>query len=175
MNLVSDTKEALRKHMRGLLCHLAINKAHEAGIKVAEHIDSWFFSLNPSPLVVALFKNYKDEIDTAPLAAKLKNRGIVCCWPQIRSNKILELVPPHIPDIIIIPGLAFDKMGRRLGRGQGYYDRYLSGLDHKGLHPILVGLCLDEQLVEIVPTEKHDVVMNYICTPSSGVLKAGSE
>ena len=175
MTLISRAKAALRQCMRNITSLLSSEDALEAGIQVAKHIDQWLLSINPPPKAIALFTSLKDEIATAPLATILEDREIAICRPFIRSDKVFDWVPQLAPDIIIVPGLAFDLKGQRLGRGQGYYDRYLSGLDHQGGRPILLGLCLDEQLIEVVPSEKHDVVMDFICTPKRGVLKANSE
>lgn len=62
-------------------------------------------------------------------------------------------------DVMFIPGLAFDKYGGRLGRGKGYYDRYLAS--YTG---IKVGVTFEEHLVDKVPMESHDVFMDFILT-----------
>lgn len=71
--------------------------------------------------------------------------------------------PPAAPrfDIILVPGLAFDLRGGRLGRGKGFYDRFLSTAE--GLR---VGLCFDDQIVPRIPCEPHDLRMNVLLTPS---------
>ena len=74
-------------------------------------------------------------------------------------------------DLVIVPGLAFSPAGGRLGRGKGYYDRFLARLtdSRKGCGlspPILMGICLDEQVLPSVPMEEHDYRMHYVVTPS---------
>lgn len=64
----------------------------------------------------------------------------------------------HFP-IILIPGLAFDPQGGRLGRGRGYYDRFLS--HYTGLK---IGLAFSEQILPRLPTDPHDVPMDLIIT-----------
>lgn len=64
-------------------------------------------------------------------------------------------------DLILVPGLAFDRSGGRLGRGRGYYDRFLAAAS--GLK---AGVCFDDQLVGDVPREAHDVAMDVLVTPS---------
>lgn len=62
-------------------------------------------------------------------------------------------------DFAVIPGLAFDREGNRLGRGKGYYDRTLPLLNcYK------IGVCFQFQLVDSVPTEPFDFVLNAVCT-----------
>lgn len=58
------------------------------------------------------------------------------------------------PDLILIPGLAFTKDGFRLGRGKGYYDRYL---DTKGKNSRTIALCFKEQIVDKIPIDETDV------------------
>ena len=63
-------------------------------------------------------------------------------------------------DLIIVPGVAFDRHGNRLGRGRGYYDRFLSQhLDVK-----CIGICFDFQLVDEIPTEPFDIRMDEVIT-----------
>jgi 5-formyltetrahydrofolate cyclo-ligase len=75
---------------------------------------------------------------------------------------------PEIPlsrlDLILVPGIAFDLHGRRLGRGKGYYDRLLAGV--RGMK---CGIAFDEQMVNDVPTGSSDVRMNFMMTPTCSV------
>jgi len=64
-------------------------------------------------------------------------------------------------DLVIVPGIAFDKQKNRLGRGKGYYDRYFN---NKNITKI--GVCYDFQLLEVIPTEPFDVKMDKIITPN---------
>jgi len=71
-------------------------------------------------------------------------------------------------DLIITPGLAFDEHGGRLGRGAGFYDRFLSSPERRGL---LCGVCFDVQIVsESIPLEPHDVLMDAVLTESRTIL-----
>lgn len=66
-------------------------------------------------------------------------------------------------DLAIIPGMAFDAEGHRLGRGKGYYDKLLC----QCLSACKIGICFDFQLLPNVPSEAHDVVMDEIVFPLS--------
>lgn len=67
---------------------------------------------------------------------------------------------------ILVPGLGFNKKGRRLGRGKGYYDRALE--DYKGLK---VGVCFSCQVVgETLPAEPHDVAVDVLVTENEVVI-----
>ena len=70
-------------------------------------------------------------------------------------------VPLDDLDMVLVPGVAFDLNGHRLGRGKGYYDRLLQNFGGKKM-----GIAFDEQLVEAVPAESNDVRMDWILTPT---------
>ena len=63
-------------------------------------------------------------------------------------------------DVVLVPGMAFDAEGHRLGRGKGYYDRFLSTLANP--RPRLIGVCFDFQKVDVVPTEPCDVSVDVV-------------
>ncbi len=70
-------------------------------------------------------------------------------------------------DVVIVPGLAFDAMGGRLGRGKGFYDRFLADLTNPARSAgvaDLIGVCLEEQVVERVSREVHDVAVACVVT-----------
>ena len=69
-------------------------------------------------------------------------------------------------DVVLLPGLAVDARGMRLGRGGGSYDRVLARLERAGAHPALVVLLYDSEVVERVPAEAHDRPVRAAVTPS---------
>ncbi|MFG2620520.1 5-formyltetrahydrofolate cyclo-ligase [Streptomyces sp. NPDC048507] len=73
-------------------------------------------------------------------------------------------------DAVLLPGLAVDRRGMRLGRGGGSYDRVLARLERAGAHPALVVLLYDEEVVARVPEEPHDHPVRAVATPS-GVMR----
>ncbi|AJE04901.1 5-formyltetrahydrofolate cyclo-ligase [Geobacter pickeringii] len=72
-----------------------------------------------------------------------------------------EALPPGRADIIVLPGVAFDLFGRRIGYGKGYYDRALHCLEGTGR---LFGFCYDFQLVDEIAGEPHDVAVDVVIT-----------
>ena len=70
-------------------------------------------------------------------------------------------IPPNRLDLILVPGVAFDPQGRRLGRGKGFYDQLLASV-----RGTTCGVAFDEQIVEAIPVEPHDVHLNCILTPT---------
>lgn len=72
--------------------------------------------------------------------------------PKNKTEKV-------VPEILLMPGLAFTKSGERLGRGKGYFDRYLE--NYIGLK---VGLCFEFQIKAFVPTDKNDKKCDWLIT-----------
>ncbi|MFJ8083648.1 5-formyltetrahydrofolate cyclo-ligase [Streptomyces sp. NPDC096205] len=69
-------------------------------------------------------------------------------------------------DVVLLPGLAVDARGMRLGRGGGSYDRVLARLERADAHPALVVLLYDTEVVEHVPEEAHDQPVHAAVTPT---------
>lgn len=67
-----------------------------------------------------------------------------------------------IPDALLVPGLAFDQHGGRLGYGGGYYDRTIGAIEASGNTVVTIGICYQAQLVDAVPREAHDRTLDYI-------------
>lgn len=102
-----------------------------------------FFHCNPEELVVS--QEFGVELLTPPLKA------------QQRS-----------PDLLLVPGLAFTKKGERLGRGGGYFDRYL-----KNFNSTRIGVCFELQLREQLPCEGHDEKVDVVIT-EAGIYNRSS-
>jgi 5-formyltetrahydrofolate cyclo-ligase len=73
---------------------------------------------------------------------------------------------------IIAPGLGFDRHGRRLGRGKGFYDRYLA--DRRLSAAVRIGVCWSMQVLADIPVDPHDIPMDWICH-ERGVITVAHE
>ncbi len=83
--------------------------------------------------------------------------------PDLRYRECPERqFRPEDLDLVLVPGVAFDRLGGRLGHGAGYYDRFFQKISPCCT---LVGLAFEMQIVDSVPLEPHDRRMNYIVTP----------
>lgn len=136
---------------------------------------------------VAGYAAIGSEADPAELLLQLSGRGHICVLPRVtmRANPLVfnvwrpgdELVPgghgtcepkpdapERRPDIVLVPLLAFDAHGRRLGYGGGYYDRTLEKLRHEGRGVIAVGVAFSEQEAQDLPEEEFDARLDWIVT-----------
>jgi 5-formyltetrahydrofolate cyclo-ligase len=137
---------------------------------------------------VALYWPMRQELDPSPLIKGLHADGIITLLPAITLNadKILDFIPydghqtmtpgphgipqpqgtPQIPDIIVVPLLAFDRRGYRLGYGGGYYDKTLAKLRAGGHNIQAVGYAFAEQICLFpLPNEPHDIRLDFVVTP----------
>jgi 5-formyltetrahydrofolate cyclo-ligase len=129
---------------------------------------------------VLLFASIASEPDLIPMDFQDKKiyclRSIHCHYEPVMifSREDLKLGPRGIReptaenpfpldqiDLIIVPGLAFDRNGGRLGRGGGHYDRILGRKDCVGK---VIGACFDSQIVPEVPREEHDSLVSALLT-----------
>lgn len=177
-------KQELRRQMRSLVAPLAPRELNERGAAAAALLcktDEF-----AAATTVMLFLSIVGEIDTAPLAEACWQRRIRVAAPRVLwdENRLLPVAihapsdvrsgPKGVPeptgnetialidiDLIVVPGLAFDLCGGRLGRGRGFYDRFLARPELRG---VSAGMALEEQVVERVPTGAHDVRVQMLVT-----------
>jgi 5-formyltetrahydrofolate cyclo-ligase len=97
-----------------------------------------------------------------PIEIRSLDVGMQTTVPGLREPVSGNSVPLGVIDMVVVPGLAFDRRGYRVGRGRGFYDRFLSQQDFQGIR---CGLCFQEQLqVEPIQAEPHDIPMDLIIT-----------
>ena len=131
-----------------------------------------------SARVVALFSPLHDEPQIWPLVEKLAER-VVVVLPRIEGDvmnfycigkmeagaySIMEpqntsCVSPGEIDVMMVPGVAFTLSGKRMGRGKGFYDKYMS---HKDFRALKIGVCYSVQIVDDIPCEEHDIAMDAV-------------
>ena len=125
------------------------------------------------------------EVDTWPLMQQMLEEGKRVVVPRVQKDELLvsevrdperELAPGAFRvweptpqavrpiglenvDVVLVPGLAFDRRGHRLGHGRGYFDRFLSRLPATTR---TVGLCFDFQLLDRLPTSPHDQTVQTV-------------
>lgn len=169
-------KKELRSHIKALKRqHTKVSLIEQSSLilnKLESHKD--FIEAK----TVMLYSSLPDEVQTIGFIEKWRHKKRIIL-PTVVGDDIIPveltddtdfaigdfniLEPQNKPyngsyDLIIVPGVAFDKDGNRIGRGKGYYDRFLS----KHMNIKRIGICFDFQLIEEVPTEENDIRMHEI-------------
>lgn len=141
---------------------------------------------------VALYAPMGAEVDTAEIAQAGAALGKRLAYPRLlegdralgfaacRADALLpgplrtrepppdaQAVPLGEVDLVLVPGVAFDARGRRLGRGRGHYDATLAGLPASARR---VGLAFELQIVSAVPQERHDALLDTIVTEARVIV-----
>ena len=164
----------------------------EAAARIADNVLA-AVALAPAA-VVSGYWPFADEVDPRPLMLALHARGHPLCLPVVErpgtplafrawapGEALTEGVfatsvpapdrPRVVPDCLLVPLLAFDRDGYRLGFGAGYYDLTLAALEGSGR--LSVGLAFAAQEVSRLPREPHDMALDWIVT-ERGALHIGA-
>ncbi|MDY6338820.1 MAG: 5-formyltetrahydrofolate cyclo-ligase [Saccharofermentans sp.] len=134
---------------------------------------------------IALYRSYNGEVPVDGLARSFMEKGITCCFPKITDDKMIFVdckslsddsfsvslmgikepvqdvpVDPKDIDVVVLPALAYNEEGIRLGAGGGYYDRYIGNAGAK--RPYLLGICYEFQICSDVPYNDQDIAADFI-------------
>ena len=180
---ISAAKADLRQKIRTTLANLSPALQEVESIELCERLEPQLRSAH----TILFFATLPDELDLWPLLEKWCSSK-VCALPAIDErtgtygarrvvNPARDVVTGKFGvrepadgcgtislsrlDLVLVPGLAFDLSGNRLGRGRGFYDRILAEAGG-----IKCGVCHDVQLMPEIPAESHDAKVGYIVTPS---------
>ena len=173
-------KHKIRKHIKTIISSYSeLEKAEKSGIIKNRLFNEEEFK---KAKVVMFYVSLKDEVNTLSMIDEAIKAGKKVCVPVIikedkrliageiedrnkdlekqhfgiyqpKSGKVKE-VPLENIDLVVVPGIAFDRSNVRLGRGHGYYDRFLCALSNKTK---TIGLAFDSQVVENLPKDSHDI------------------
>ena len=183
---IDEAKASLRAKVRAVLDQLSPTaretQARQAGERLARQ------PLYQRATSILFFAPLPDELDIWPLVIAAGKAGKVVALPRFESRtgsyvacqvsrleKDLQTgrfgirePAAHCADLrlnrldlILVPGVAFDLLGRRLGRGRGFYDRLL-----EAVHGTTCGVAFDGQILSEIPVAPHDVRVNCIITPT---------
>ncbi len=168
-------KDLLRKKYKH-----SIRNNPELDAKIIYNLSKLVSSLK-SVNTIGVYYPLKHEVDIRPLIDRYK--GKIFALPKIENllmyytkyskedrlvkgrYNILVTANDNIvtPDLVVIPGIAFDLEGFRVGHGKGYYDRYLeNSQNHSSI--IKIGVCYNDQIHPKVNSNRYDIPMNYIIT-----------
>jgi 5-formyltetrahydrofolate cyclo-ligase len=184
---VPPSKPELRRELKRRLAALPPESFRQEGDRAAKLLAGHPLWGEYDSLL--LFLSIKNEIDSAPLLTAALEAGKKVFAPRIEGENLVfyraaspsgpwqegplgirepapteALAPADFPALIIVPGLAFDRRGNRLGRGRGYYDRFLTALANGGLVFKAAGLCMEAQLLPEIPMDSRDRQMDGVCT-----------
>lgn len=110
--------------------------------------------------------SWEDKTMRAGVLHSMDDKTLVETRFGLREPTHRHPIPADYIDAIIVPGLAFDASGGRLGRGGGFYDRYLDA----SRPPIVIGVAFDEQIQDEVHLEPHDQRMTVVVTQTRTLL-----
>ncbi|MBO7132846.1 MAG: 5-formyltetrahydrofolate cyclo-ligase [Bacteroidales bacterium] len=169
-------KKELRKHIKALKKQHTAEQLEAQSNAIMQKLEK--HSDFAKAKIVMLYYSLPDEVQTAEFIAKWRSIKQIIL-PTVVGDDIVPVKlddsttfakgdfniqePQSEPytggyDLIVVPGVAFDRNGNRLGRGRGYYDRFLC--NHANVKKI--GICFDFQLVDEIPTEPTDIKMDEI-------------
>lgn len=182
-------KKTLRRTASQRLSELSIIEQSQHADAIAPHLLS--ATAHAPPATILAYAAFAPELSLDPFIHAALLMGVRIAIPSIDwtrksmsahqiSNLDADLTPgrydirvprdgcalvePEQIDVIFLPGLAFDRAGNRLGRGAGFYDRYVNALKDSGHNPTLIGVCHHAQIVDSVPTDPHDHRVDRVIT-----------
>lgn len=183
---LDDDKKALRGDAKARRQAAFVKHGTRAAEMIAAH--GLTFCPTKAGQIVSGFSAIGDEIDAGPLMNRLHNEGFKLALPVIAGKgkplimrawapgdpmeektwgicEPLDSAQEVYPDVLLVPLLAFDPQGYRLGYGGGFYDRTLAKL--RAMKPVIaVGLAFDEQRLDAVPRDSYDLPCDWVLTPS---------
>lgn len=188
MSSVEQAKRELAREMRGARAraHKSAGRATAAAVPGSLRRARQQGLDLPKGAVVAGYWPLRDELDVRGLLRELHDEGFVCVLPVVRGpdrpllfrrwqpgDKLTEGAfgiaepaadrPALTPVVVLVPLLAVDGAGRRLGYGKGFYDRTIHALRAAG--PLVaIGVCFEAQRVREVPVEPHDQRLDWVLT-----------
>ncbi len=175
------SKQQIRSSMRNINRNVNELRALELSKSIFSQIErSATFSASHT---IALYAALADELPTLWVIERWYSMGKVILLPRIEADDRMEFYPysnslttgkfgisepesvdcepyePYKIDMMIVPGVAFCRDGRRMGRGRGYYDRYLA---REGFVARTIGVCFPHQILDSIPCEAHDVRLDEV-------------
>jgi 5-formyltetrahydrofolate cyclo-ligase len=188
--IMNANKKSLREKSLSARSRIGHDEAGAAALALAGHL---LAAIPVSAATVAGYRPIRGEIDPAGAFPELLERGHRLCLPVVEATDAplifkswqpgepLEksrygIEAPHAraqivtPEALIVPLVAFDAAGHRLGYGAGYYDRTIRALREAGKTVQIIGVAFSVQQVDFIPPDGHDEKLDMIVT-QKGILK----
>jgi 5-formyltetrahydrofolate cyclo-ligase len=183
---LTDTKSAQRKQAANARKIAHEDMVESAPLQLAAH--AFPVAATQTQNIISGFYPYQTEIDVRPLLGKLACEGWTTCLPIVVAlheplvfrrwmpgqptvpgmwniPQPTDESPLVEPDVLLVPMMAFDRKGYRLGYGGGFYDRTLQKLRAKK-RIVAIGVAYAGQQVDSVPHDRHDQALDFIMTES---------
>ena len=178
-------KDKIRKEIlakRNILSDKDINKKSDLIIKnLASYIENVqnimiFMDMKTEVKITKLLELYSKKNFFISKITNSKNREMKI--NKYNKNELIlhkfgyyesssnDFYDEEILDVVIVPALAFDSKKNRIGFGGGYYDTFLEKVRKKNNKALFIGVCYDFQIIDSVPTEKHDVTLDFVISES---------
>lgn len=178
-------KSTVRRQLREKVAALTEEQRHAKSLAA-----TGFLTASPefaAARIVMLYLTAAQEMDTAPLALKCWQSGktvvvpkvswdqrrmlpveisslqthMTTSGPGVREPVSGQPMPVNMIDLVIVPGIGFSNSGHRIGRGMGFYDRFLALPEFIG---VSCGMGFEEQVVPALPVLDHDMSLGMLCT-----------
>ncbi|HMB14890.1 MAG TPA: 5-formyltetrahydrofolate cyclo-ligase [Pelovirga sp.] len=180
-------KKAIRAHMLGRRSALLLEQVEQLSRLAQQRLLAT--ELFSSVQSMALYSPIHNEIATSEIFAAACRQGKLVYYPRVAGealhfveiNSPGQLIPgsfgvlepaaelnssQQVPDLILVPGVAFDRFGHRLGYGRGFYDRYLSRFSDQ---VVRVGFSYSFQLCDALPVDAHDQSLDVLVTDTETI------
>ena len=154
MSPTSIEKDTLRKQMIAVRRQLTASAKKQADRVITAAVLARSEVRNAT--VICIYQSFPQEVSTGEIIETLIKQKRKIVLPPASPHKFVGL---SAVDVFIIPGVAFDLSGYRLGRGKGYYDRLLAGVNVQK-----IGLSYECQIVSGLPHDRYDIPMDVVIT-----------
>ena len=183
-----DKKQELRKKITELRRNINSVERSDKSFKINENLSLYLKKNNVLSESIHVFLPIQNEPDLTKLYQDWLNNGLRLYAPSVAGERVMqhyqltnldsvrrgplhtmepvpdgEAVSPQF-DIILVPGIAFDRDGNRMGFGKGFYDRFL--MEGSG---IKIGICYEFQLMNQIPISENDVPVDIVITEESAI------
>ena len=181
-------KDSIRKELRNVRAAMGVNEWRSGSLLIADRVFQIPEFHHVTSVMLYLSMHDRREVDTGPLISRIAAAGNIRMFVPFSSGGTIYAVPFNegdpvvpgrfgqqepvkgrsceevFPDMVVVPAVAVDRMGRRLGYGKGYYDRFIAGLRKRGGNPFVIGLAFSFQLLEFLPEDTWDEKLDCIVT-----------
>ena len=178
-------KDKIRKEILGKRNNLSTEEVEKKSDLIIQNLEKFiknaenimiFMDMKNEVRITKLMKLYPEKSFFIPKITDSKNREMKI--NRYNENELVlhkfgyyessssDFYNENILDIVIVPAVVFDLEKNRIGFGGGYYDTFLKKIRGGNKKVLFIGICYDFQIIEKVPAEEHDVVLDFVVSES---------